>query len=262
MSKATDTTIGGGLMAFDKRVVRRFFKDGTGVVSKKRMQFSREELKILPSYSNMAEASDAWNLLSTPEKDAWNLAGLQCGLSAFNLFIADKIYRIRNSISGNATPSEIHQYLTGHIIIPESAGVFELKQSGSNAITAEGLLKISAKTDLIVSEDPGAFIKATFNYIIDSGGGPELKTTEIDLTLGVDWNIQSEIVLFFPGVFTSWQLIITGDKVHGELYFDNLFVEDVSGITTKDPYCNKNGKVFYGTIIPAGVIFESAYPPD
>lgn len=262
MSKATDTTIGGGLLSFDRRVVRRFFKDGTGVVSKKRMQFSREELKILPSYSNMAEASDAWNLLTTEEKASWTLAGLQCGSSAFNLFIADKIYRIRNSISGNATPSEIHQYLSGHLIIPESAGAFELKQSGSNPISAEGLLKISAKTDLIVTEDPGAFIKATFNYIVDSGGGPELKTTEIDLTLGVDWNIQSEIISFFAGTFTSWQLIISGDKVHGQLYFDNFSAEDLNGIITKDPYCNKNGKVFYGTIIPNGVIFESAYPPD
>ena|SRR3989304_10404746 len=260
MSVTVNTTIGGGLISFDKRINKRFYVTSKANVTKKRLKYTRSEIKTLPSLSNLSESADAWNLLTEEIKSNWSSAGNECGLSAYNLFSQDKIYRIINNISGNATPSTLHQYKIGHIEIPDSSGNFLLRQVGSFNLAFPASLKINVKTSL-TDEDPGnGYVKVRLKYNYFSGVDELTEITEINLNLSQDWTLESQNIQQHLYQNEHWELEIEGDLVHGDLWFDNLKVSTADGIANNDPYCNKQGLSFFRLIVPEGVNIESTYP--
>jgi hypothetical protein len=262
MSKVTDTTMGGGFLSFDKRVNRRYYKKETGVASNKRFLFRREEKANLPLYSNMAEASDAWNLLTDEEKSAWNLAGVSCGLTAFNLFIQDKCYRIMNEISGNAVPSELHQYLVGHLHLPDLGSEVMVLQVGNGSIAWLVEMILSYKSNLINVGGGGSYIRAVINCPYVESGITLTQSVIQNLDLISDWQKVEPYYENFRLYTGYFELRIESLGIKGDLYFDNLSMRSDSGIQSKDSACNEIDKSFAKPVFPDGAILESIYPKD
>jgi len=262
MSKVTDTSIGGGFGTLDKRYNRRFFASGIGNVTKKRTLFRREDIKNLPTYSLLTQCADAWFLLTSGEKAAWETAALACDLSGYNLFIQDKTYRLMNEIAGNATPNNYHQYLVGHLDIPEGAGDFLLKKVGNEIMSLPATLHINRNAVLTADPAGGEFIKVRFSYVYDDGGGPEWQSDELSLAKSSSWGTETLAITQQTNPTGVFYLEIEGHNVKGDFYFDNFYVSDLNGILTSDRPCEKVENKFNGIIIPAGMTYSSIYPAD
>jgi len=259
MAIVSDTTISGGLGTLDKRYNRRFFAGVLANVTKKRTKFSRLELKNFAKGNQMYEANDAWNSLSVGDKSAWGGAGLYCGLGGNAAFVQDKIYRQMNGLPGNGTPSVYHQYLIGHLGIPEGAGRVLLRMVGSNLTAVPETLSISRKIDLVSENGGSEYLKLIFSYVYDPGAGEVVQTDEFNLNLNEAWGVQTFAPTQMEDVTGVWTLDIDCNLVHGDFWFDNLYVFNDREIFTKDPYCLKPDQVYNRVLIPDGVIFETAY---
>jgi hypothetical protein len=262
MSKVSGTTIGGGLIGYDKRINRRYFSTATANVSKQRRSYSRIDRKNLPSFSLMPEACDAWNLLTSEIKNDWETAGAVCGLSGFSLFLQDKIYRIKNEIAGNETQNIYHQYKVVHLYIPEASGNVLIRQIISRTLTFPATLYLSRKAELISENGGSEFIKIRFRYFWDNLGTITEQTDELNLSLSTAWGNETLPITEQSNVTGHCELEIETDLIYGDLYYDNLYVSDINGIFSKDSNCQKSNKVYNNLIIPNGVINESIYPDD
>jgi hypothetical protein len=262
MSIVEYTTIGGGLASADRKINRRYFWVRRGSVGKKRLLYRRGELKNLPAFSVIPEAADAWNLLDSGTKSAWETAAIECGLTGYNLFIQDKIYRINHNIAGNAEPLEEHQYLIGHLIIPEFSGHFLLRQTENNLTESSSVLHIHHASSLTDEAPETGYIKVKYTYEYESGGILLRQSNEINMDLDVEWTSRNVNITDHEGKTGLWELEIEGDHVSGQFWFDNLYVTSPVGILTKDANCNQVEKSFSGLIIPNGLIYESIYPDD
>ncbi len=262
MSTVTGTSIGGGLISSDRKINRRYFSGILANVTKKRLLYRRGELKTLPTLSVLPEAADAWNLLSSGDKSLWEDAGFYCGLGGYNLFIQDKIYRIVNSLSGNASPSVYHQYLVGHIGIDPSSGHFLLRQVGVDLVSTTPTLNLSYKTALVSENGGSDYLKVRFKYEYLLASVPTFETKEISLNLSQTLVSISEAITLQDNQTGHWELEIEGDLINGDFWFDNFFVQDVNGILTKDPYTLIPDLKFFRLILPEGITAGGIYPPD
>jgi len=262
MPKVVGTIIGGGFGTLDRRSNRRYFLDISASVAHKRHLYRRGELKTLPLMSSMVEASQAWSLLSPDDQNAWRYVGSTLGLSAYSAYIADKILRIGASIPGNAVPSIHHQGLVGSLVVSPAYGHFLLRQIGNSSFSGYGALYISYKSDLIADPSGGAYIKARFNFKYNVGGVPTMSSQEISLDLSSAWQSTVAYIPFYSDQLDYFELEIEGDHVKGKLLFDNFFMQASEGIITKDSQCKDVQNSFFPIIFPAGITFDSVYPPD
>src|SRR5690606_1841320 len=66
--------------------------------------------------------------LTDEVRTAWAAAGSAQGYSGWQLFVQDTAYRIKFGIEGLATPSTLHGYKVGQIIMGSPADFFRLEQ--------------------------------------------------------------------------------------------------------------------------------------
>src|SRR3989304_4989441 len=257
MSKTTGTTLGGGLISYDRRINKRFFSVTKANVTRKRLKYTRNEIKTLPSLSNLSESADAWNLLTEEIKADWSDAGNECGLSAYNLFFQDKIYRIINNISGNATPNLLHQYKVGYINIPESSGHFLLRQNSSFNFNYPAYFYVNAKTDL-TDEDPGnGYLTFRFKYNYLDGATEYTQTTELNVSFSSDWTAyNTSVIQNFPQN-EHWESAAALVIVLGIAALVFVIVFSALLLINNDPYCNKQGLSFFRLIVPEGVYINN-----
>lgn len=260
MAIAEYTTISGGLAGLDKKNLRRFLLLHRHAVSHQRTFYTRLERKTLPTISLLPEAADAWNLLSSSDKTDWNTAGAVIGFRGYNLFIQDKIYRLLNSLPGNATPNIYHQYLVGHLNILSSSGDVTVRQTGNVIVPFPATLYIRRKTILLPDPSNGEYVKILFSYTYDSGGGVQTETAEISLPLSDDWGVQSVSLVQRSGVLGPFFFEIQTHAVKGDLYFDDVWVDGTTEILSKDPYCDRVSLEWFPIVLPVGCTLESVYP--
>jgi len=260
MVRTAYTTIGGGLVGPDKQVHRRYLWLKRGTCVKKRTLYRRSELKALPGYSLLNQIATAWNALSGAVKSDWNDAGAVMGQHGYNLFVQDKAYRIMNDLAGNADPSIYHQYLVGHLNVPQDAALVLLRQTGSVVFDFPATIYCRRKTALLVDPPGGKTIKIRFKYTYDEGGGELTQTDELTLDKADPWGLESLAVTEHYGLTGDWELEIEVDALKGDFWFDDLWVEFPSGILTKDPYCLDVKKHWSEITFPAGVSLETIYP--
>jgi hypothetical protein len=262
MSTTQYTTIGGGLIQYDKRSLRRYFHKQDPTATKKRFTYNRLDVKTFASTSKMQEAATAWNLLSAETKEDWAVAGLECGLTAYNLFQQDKIYRILNTIAGNATPNFYHQYKIGQIIIPVSGEHFLLRQTGNTIFTYPANFTICRNANLVTTNPGSEYIKVRVNHEVNNGGSIEMSSDEFELSLISGW-AKEVMEMAEYGIQTGlWEIEIEGENVAGTLNFDNLYAETPEGILNRDYLCNKVESSYRGLVLPAGLTYGSVYPAD
>lgn len=260
MSRVAYTTIGGGLIGPDRAVSRRYWWKERGTVAKQRTLYRRAELKALPGRSLLPQISDVWNALSDDVKSDWDYAANVMGLHAYNLFVQDKAYRIKNEIAGNADPSYYHQFKVGHLEIPEGAGDVLLRQTGTLAFSFPCTMRLRRKTVLAVDDGGSEFIKVRFNYEYDESGGELTQTDEIELNQVSGWDCQLMRITPHSGVIGTWTFEIETHDLKGDLYFDNFWIEQPVGIITADPYCVEVERYWNKILFPVGCVLETIYP--
>ena len=97
-------------------------------ICKKTSFVSRGKKASLFARSFLPSISILWNNLSEIQKTAWTTAGAECGLNGFRLFVEDQSLRIKNDLSGVATPSLLHQASVGVFQIDSPADELQVIQ--------------------------------------------------------------------------------------------------------------------------------------
>ena len=89
---------------------------------------SRTRVKGITQRSMFVELSPVWQALSQGERDAWNSAGQQSGLTGWKQFVVDTTERRKAGYSGYATPNDLYQSEVGRILVEAPATGLQLEQ--------------------------------------------------------------------------------------------------------------------------------------
>ena len=260
MAIVTTTTIGGGLIKPDSETLRRYYLQTRQAVAKRRIKYTKADKEELVQNSLIGQTSQAWNNLTQADKDDWSASASIISGIGYNLFTADKSYRIKNSISGNATPSLYHHYLVGHLQIAELAGDVRLQQMGYAVLTSPMNLSISYKSSLSVNPSNGEYLKVAFSYYYTSGESTLKQTDELSLNLSQAWTTVTLPITEQANITGDWELLIDCHAIHGDIWFDDFYVSSPGGIFTKDWQCEQVQKKWGLVLFPAGCVIETIYP--
>lgn len=252
---------------------------------------SKKRVKGLSARSLFPQCSEAWALLSDPQKLEWKNAGAEMGLSSWQLFVQDKIIRIKNSMIGNATPSLLHQSWVGQLKITAPASELKIGQFHPRFywISKPVKGKKGMREPVLVDEDFALPLKIGLNYkseLVSAGADPFAKmyatiwysyqgvnlfqNLEIDLDLVADWKSAENTLSSITGTLIGYNLFIHLHDLTGNLYIDNIIAEHSAQNWARDPYCKdiEQGftKAFYqvpkhwiAITLPVGSEFDSIY---
>jgi len=273
----------------------------SGVKSSDRFVFSRivkkssftsvKKKRGLTNRSLLPQIAEDWSLLSDAQKNAWSSAGAECNLNGYRLFVQDQALRIKNELSGTATPSDLHQSLVGALHI-ESPGT-ELKIIQIHPHYYWVSKKVSGRKGVyepvLINEDLAFPFKLSLNYSSDltaqSGnafarlyarfwhsyqGADQYTDLEIDLDFFSVWKSDEIELTTLVGYVIRYDLYFHLYDLRGDLYIDNIKVEHSAQNWARDPYCKDINqgftRAFYqipkhwtGVVVPSGAEFESIY---
>jgi hypothetical protein len=263
-------------------------------LSRKPKLLSRARIEALENITYMFYAGDLWQAKSPSDKQAWKDAAAKCGLSGWQLYLKDKVYRVMNNIPGDAVPSIYHQYFVGHIKIEAPANEILItqkhpytwwewykvagkkkmysKQKITERLSFPFKIALSRKTNLTsVGALPYCYLLAKITHFYD--GKVFYTEYPVDMPLVSDWGYQ-EVIISAPGGYVgTYELQIRLNDVQGEIWFDNIIAEHAGTNFARDPYCDDITREFFDewfnvarnwepTNVPAGALYESIYPPD
>ncbi len=255
---------------------------------------SRYKIKKLTQKSFLPQIGLDWKALNTNEQEAWKSAGEQCGLSAYRLFVKDKCARIKNGISGNATPSDIHQVWAGDVHIESPATqiklvqphprnyyiykkLFGTKSQYSPVLVTEDIalpfqLACSyASNFTVVGPNPYSKIYARFWYSYQ--GVNRYYDLEIPLDFQTEPKVASATISNLVSIVVGYDLYIEVNDLQGDLLIDNIKAIHSGQNWTRDPYMQDFNQTFTKSfyqipkhwaaeIMPDGAQYDSIYPPD
>lgn len=263
-------------------------------VARKPRLLTRRRKALLIRATYMFYASDLWRQKSAAEKLAWREAAAKMGLNGWQLYLQDKVYRLENYIPGDATPSIYHQFKVGHIKIEGPASSILITQKHpytfwilekvprrkkqyrytkiTERLTFPLKIALSRKTNLTaVGASPYCYLIAKVTHY--HSGRLFYTMYAIDIPLVSDWGYQEKIIEAPGGYIGTYELQIRLNDVRGEMWFDDIIAEHDDTNFARDPYCNEITREFFDewfrvarnwepTIVPAGALYESIYPPD
>lgn len=244
--------------------------------------------------SLLPQIKELWNALDTMTKDAWKAAGAAQSYNGWNLFVQDTAYRLKFEIEGLATPSTIHAYKCGEIVMASPADFFRLEQlhpvryyrmkkvAGTKsqrepvAITEQLLLPLTIGLSYrsnLTSNGPNPYAKF---YAAVTRSYQSLDLIEefgFDIPLSSDWARQTATLNEVVGTARWYSLYIELNDVLGTLQFDLLQSTHTGTNFARDFRCNNISAGFsnYNYQLPAawaadsaeqGVTFGSVYPSD
>lgn len=230
-------------------------------VGRNRRFLTRREKYHLKDVSKLLNVAYAWGLFSDAQKAAWYTAGDISGINGYALWTQDKIYRLMNSIAGNATPSIHHQYKIGHIKIEAPDSSAKLTEHHVAPFDHACTVKISYRSAL-VSAGGDSYAKLVFTYVRFTGGQTITESQEISLSLSSGWSDEEITITEKPGRVGGWKISLELNDVTGDLYFDNLFVEFNATIQNRDPFVDSFPKYFIQDDVGDNVTVKSIYCPD
>ncbi len=147
-----------------------------GVKSSDRFLFSRlvkkttllsvKKKKGITLRSLLPQIAVAWETLSEAEKTAWTNAAAESNLNGWRLFVQDTSLRIKNEMSGLATPSLFHQSLVGNLHIEAPADELKIIQIHPHFywISRKVVGKKGMYEPVLVTEDLALDFKISLNY--------------------------------------------------------------------------------------------------
>ena len=260
-------------------------------VRNKNVLFSRKSVRGLTARSLLPQIAEAWNLLSPAEKTAWSNAGAVRGLNGYRLFVADKSARIKNGLSGNATPSLLHQSWFGALTVTAPASELKIAQLHPRSywvsqpwrghkgmrvpvlVTESFLLplvlSLNYKADL-TSVGDGSFAKLYADVWYSYQGQDLIQRLTVPLDLSSSWKTATATLSSLSGIVIGYTLYFHLYNVTGTLYIDNVKATHSTQNWVRDTYCDdiEQGftKAFYqipdhwvAVTLPDGADFESVY---
>jgi hypothetical protein len=261
-------------------------------IVRKHRYVSRERKSFLRRSQMVSQCAEIWKNFTQTVRDSWIAASLESGQRGYSLFVQDQVYRIKYGIPGEATPSLLHQYKVGRIVIlapsndiriaqfhPSSYYVYK-KISGtksqyqavpvSEIFSLPLTISINYKSNLVSA---GAFPSARFYAeVYHNYQGNTLTTTlECDLDLSTDWVNISANLSSVAGLAIGYNLYIDIHDCTGELQFDDVKATHNLTNWVRGFQCNQIDqsftKQFYQVprnwvpeIISDDAFFDSVYP--
>jgi hypothetical protein len=252
---------------------------------------SRYKISKLTQKSLLPQISADWALKSDSEKLAWTNAGAECGLNGWRLYVKDKCARIKNGLTGDATPSLLHQVWAGKILIQAPATQIKIvqlhprnyyiykkipgtKSQYQNVLITEAIglpftLGCNYKSDFTVAgPDPYAKLFGEFWY---SYQGVDLYgRVEIALDFSHDWQSVSKIINSLETILIGYNLYIEIHDLQGSILFDKIKAEHNGQNWCRDTYMQDFNveftKQFYQIpknwapiTMPDGATYDSIY---
>jgi hypothetical protein len=261
-------------------------------ISVKKTLFSRKSIKGLSQKSLLPQVAELWKNLSDNDKQLWTNAGISRNLNGYRLFVQDTILRIKNSLTGLAEPSALHQSLVGELKLSGSAKEIKICQIHPNFYWVNRKVKgkkgmyepvkvvenfslplklsLNYKSDLIVAGDfPSALF---FAEVWHSYQGRDIFTNvEIPLNYATDWVHAETTLSNVLGQTIGYTLYFWLRDVTGHIFIDNVKAEHNAQNWCRDTYCENINqeftKAFYqipshwgAVILPDGAEYRSVYP--
>lgn len=244
--------------------------------------------------SLLPEIRELWKGLSDADRSAWSDAAAVSDYSGWQQFVQDTAYRIKFEIPGVATPSTLHQYKVGRIVLAEPADFFRLEQlhpvkyfqmvkvPGTKSqrepeavieqLTLPLTIGLSYRTNL-TSNGPNPYCKF-YAKVIRSYQSLDLEEeVGFDIPLSSTWDRETATLTDVVGVARWYSLYIELNDVLGTIEFDILQSEHSGSNFARDFRCTNisSGLTNYNYQLPAswaadapeeGVTFGSVYPSD
>lgn len=234
-------------------------------VRRKKLFFSRNRKRGLTLRSLIPELSMIWNNLPATEKEAWAITGRQSNLKGFNHFLKDRAFRLRNNLTGFATPHNLHQVEVGMLRVrapatslsieqlhPEHYWIMrrvvgfknkfepvEIRESFSLPLS----IKINYRAEL---ESIGAGAYARYSCVVYSHyqGRTIPNYCIIEIPLTSDWATADATINNVIGEARGYRAEISIYNARGDLYFDNIEMIHSGQNWARDPFCNNIEQTF------------------
>jgi len=220
---------------------------------------SRKKRLALTQKSQLPLCSQIWETFSTETKDAWGSAGLETSLTGFRFFVQDKVLRLKNSMTGESTPSLLYQSNVGRLHVESPATgllitqlhpleyyVLRKKTGKATMYTPVQIienftlplnLSINYKSNLTAIE--GGYSARYYAIIYSSYQGRTIETPiDIDFDLVTDWKNATVGIGEVIGLVRGYALFLELDGVTGDLFFDNVQAIHSGQNWVRDTHCN------------------------
>ncbi|MBU0580744.1 MAG: hypothetical protein V1768_02005 [Patescibacteria group bacterium] len=257
----------------------------------KKTFFSRKSIKNLAQRSLLPQIASTWAGLSETEKTAWTNAGIPRNLNGYRLFVADMSARIKNGITGIATPSLLHQSWFGKLKITTPADEIKITQLHPSfywvshpvhgkkgqrepiKITEQFALPLTISLNYksnLTSTGAGSFAKYYAEVWYSYQGINLTKIVEISLDTITDWKNATATLSTQASIIIGYNLYFHIYKMTGELYIDNVKATHSGQNWVRDTYCEDIlqtfTKAFYQIpahwapiTLPSGAEYDSIY---
>jgi len=272
-----------GIKAQDRFITSRVVKNYT--------LLSRKKIKGLTARSLLPQIKDLWNGLSTEAQEAWSTAADEMSLTGYRLFVQDTTARLKQGLSGLATPSILHQSWVGQLHIESPATQLKITQlHPRNYWISSPVRGKKGMRELVeITEDFALPLKISLNYkgaLSAAGGSPSAKfyaivwssyqgrdiqnELAVNLDLAENWQYAEATLSEVLGYVVGYNLYIYLYDLQGDLYIDNIKAEHSAQNWVRDTYCKDINQAFtrafyqvpkhwVGVTIPDGTWFESVY---
>lgn len=228
-------------------------------INRKDIIWTKRRIKDFIDASPLDSCAYIWDLLSTPTKDAWGIAGAYCGLTGWELFVQDTTYRIVNDLVGIASPRSKHQYKV--MMCDMGSGNYPLSISQYHepeyTLKTKNVGQKNAYTWLDIEEDITAPLTVSFNYSADlvevgptlshyidvwfqgkKDGATASDSFQENLKIDTGWITFSKNFTPDLDTITRYRVEIYIFKYTGIIMFDNFSFEHDGEDWAIDKYCN------------------------
>ncbi len=227
-------------------------------ICSKKSIVSRKKKTVLKNRSLFSTLGNIWKSFNSSEVTAWNNAAVFCNKTGFNLFVQDQTYRLKNNLSGSATPSNFHQSFVGKIVLKNTITNVSILQKHSHFYNV--ISPVTGKKTMVspvkITEDFALPLKIGLSYesnLVSSGENPfaifraivwsafegenVYTLLDIPLTLVANWQSVEAILSTVPGVLLKYDLCFYFNDLQGSLFFDNIIAEHSGQNWAFDSFC-------------------------
>lgn len=249
---------------WNKSCVVRYGDYGTKI-DKKFVTWRKRNFPSLIARGQFQSLANLWDRLTELQKTDWDDAGYWAGMSGWDLFASDTLWRISNNILGLATPNVYHQFLLGELVVLSPAEELSITQNYAVPAGVDVSWAINVKHAL-TSSGAGSYakwvVRVHTGYWNDDINSPDVIIYEYDLTEFSDWDYVQDS--YIDGLINNpsvdFQLHIY--KMTGSLYIDGIELNYNDQNFALDFQCNAIENNWVYDIVPNGATYRSIYPPD
>jgi hypothetical protein len=220
---------------------------------------TRRRIKGLTAKSLLPQVKLAWDSLTTEEQEAWALAGSECNLNGYRLFVKDKTLRIKNDLAGNSTPQVIAQAMVGVLLTGEQNDHLKITQvhpseywvSRKVTGTKNQFMPVKVQEDFdlplqlgisyassLVATGPNPYARYYAVIYSNYQGRTLEKICSIDFDLDNPGDIAVASLSTIVGKVRGYTLFIELHDCQGALLFDNVYCIHSGQNWVRDPFCN------------------------